>query len=197
MTNEIEYNYLDQKPIRTLIEQTNSLEETALIFDSITLWKTNRQINLVGKKAEDIFCNLQEIKSLNYIEGHEELVRSTVKELIELNGIRLPMASTILNFYNELLPICDQRAYREAFDKDYPFTKKEFKENHKYYNQKTKEEMYVDMYMEYIEKCRKLVKDKLEGQMFILNGKPTTVNERNIDKYLYAADKKRGKPVRH
>ena len=74
MKDEIEYNYLDQKPIRTLIEQTNSLEETALIFDSITLWKTNRQINFFGEKAEDIFRNLQDIKSLNCIEGHLRII---------------------------------------------------------------------------------------------------------------------------
>ncbi|MCR5066974.1 MAG: hypothetical protein K6A14_02805 [Erysipelotrichaceae bacterium] len=196
MSNNIEYKYLDQTPIRIKIKKASSLEDTAIIIDSITLWKTNRQIEFSGNAANELNKQLHQITKIKCVKDNKDLIREVTDNLMNLKGIRLPMASTILNFYNDLLPICDQRAYREAYaydNREYPFTLKELRKYHKGLNRKAN---YVDLYMDYIDRCYELT-EELTDCVFILNGVSTRVDEKNIDKYLYAVDESKKKPVKH
>tara|TARA_B100001142_G_C14253743_1_gene624263 strand:+ start:391 stop:954 length:564 start_codon:yes stop_codon:yes gene_type:complete len=78
------------------------------IINEIVLFKVNRYAKLESEHLE----LLNEINS-NDMKLDENLTTSILKELLQLKGIGLPMASTILRFKNpNIYQIIDQRVYR-------------------------------------------------------------------------------------
>lgn len=83
------------------------------------------------------------------IENYKESEK-VLRDLISINGIGLPMASTILRFRNpDVFPIIDKRAYRVLMDK----------ERLSIYTS-TNIDRQVEIYFEYIERVHKFSKDK-------------------------------------
>lgn len=201
---EVIYSYLSQKSIKEQINnhKENDLADLANIIDRITLWKINRQVD---------YSNIQEIeKHLKQIEGIKDLselkdddektakVKDALQMLINTKGIRLPLASTILHFFNPVFPICDQRAYRAVYkvtkglSREYPKNITELRKTHK--SETGKKTDFVDLYFDYVEECTDAVNSSLKEKYFVENGVYTQVTLQNIDKYLYAVDEG---PVRY
>ena len=85
------------------------------ILNQIGLWKADRiicisngTISLLNKVAEEIKTPAEAL-------SNSELPK-LISDLVDSEGVGLPMASTILNFYNEkAFPIIDARAYRQVY----------------------------------------------------------------------------------
>ena len=77
----------------------------------ITLWKLDRYVSLDKK----VIKKINNLKSLT--EFDEKKTRNVLKDLLDCEGVGLPMASTYLRFRNpHVFQIIDARAYRAAFD---------------------------------------------------------------------------------
>lgn len=82
------------------------------------------------------------------------------------------MASTVLHFYYpDAFPIIDQRAYRELYTVDYP-------------KSMTQISRLTNLYLQYIEDCRKYQQEMCPEIAFS-----------QIDKVLYQLDKEKGNKV--
>lgn len=169
------YTYDHGDKILSCIKHNKKIEDQQNIINMIVLWKINRQaepnVSVLEKllhvheiKLNDLCTNKKEI---------EDQVKDLLSSLIQTKGIRLPMASTILHFYNpETFPIIDQRAYRELYKKEAPrFT----------------EDNSCDIYIKYIKDCYKYWEDYCED---------IGIEFSDIDKVLYQLDKNQNKPVK-
>ena len=127
-------------------------------FYEIILWKLNRFADIDNKLLSKI-NSLSKDSRLN-----ETKTREILNSLLEINGIRLPMASTILRFRNpNIYQILDQRVFRVIFGKDYKHS--------------AKIERTVDTYFEYLAKLKNVCDEhKLSFKM--------------VDRTLYELDKK-------
>lgn len=169
------YAYDHGDKISACIKNNKKIEEQQDIINKIILWKINRQAEPKVSVLEKL-VHVHEIQ-LNDLctnkKETEDRVKDLLISLIETKGIRLPMASTILHFYNpETFPIIDQRAYRELYEKEAPrFT----------------EDNSCDIYVKYIKDCYKYWED---------NCKCVGIEFSDIDKILYQLDKNNKKPVR-
>ncbi|MCB0702962.1 MAG: hypothetical protein R2863_08965 [Candidatus Kapaibacterium sp.] len=106
------------------------------------------------------------------IENYKESEK-VLRDLISINGIGLPMASTILRFRNpDVFPIIDKRAYRVLMDK----------ERLSIYTS-TNIDRQVEIYFEYIERVHKFSKDK-------------KVKVCHVDRVLYIFDKEANKGIK-
>lgn len=168
------YTYDSGEKIFSRIKNNNKIEEQQDIINMIILWKTNRQANLdpsIFKKLLDI----SKIKINSLCNGEKDVINQVgdlIVSLVNTKGIRLPMASSILHFYNpDVFPIIDQRAYRELYKKDAPnFTNVEPR-----------------IYLDYIKECY-----KYWGK----NCKNCGIKFSDIDKVLYQLDKDNGNFVK-
>ena len=168
------YTYDHGDKILSRIKNNKKIEDQQDIINMIILWKINRQAKLdvavlkkllqVHKIQFDSLCNNKKT---------EDQVKDLLSSLIQTKGIRLPMASTILHFYNpETFPIIDQRAYRELYKKEAPrFTEKNS----------------CDIYIKYVKDCYKYWED---------NCKCVGIGFSDTDKILYQLDKNENNPVR-
>ena len=94
---------------KKLDSHSGDFSETTLL--EITLWKTNRYPTITKDLLDDI--NLLR-KSYS-----EEKARNLLRNLLNLKGFDLPMASTVLRFaVPDQLQIIDQRVYRFITDED-------------------------------------------------------------------------------
>lgn len=82
--------------------------------NEIVLWKVNRYAELDNKTLTLLNSIHLEEDSLNI-----ELTTEVLNSLLNLKGIRLPIASTILRFKNpNVYQIIDQRAYRYLYGEE-------------------------------------------------------------------------------
>lgn len=129
-------------------------------INEIVLWKVNRYFQLDERTTNLLNKINKEETRLQY-----DLTKEVLRDLLNVKGIRLPMASTILRFKNpHVYQIIDQRAYRFLMD-----------ENLKTYFSNIDQQ--IDYYLKYLEELRK------------------QCNEKNIpfekaDQVLYQLDKK-------
>lgn len=108
------------------------------VLNEIVLWKVNRY----SKLDSSLFTKLN---SINRITDQTKL-KEIVSELINQNGIGLPMASTILRFLEpNRFQIIDQRAFRVIYGR-------------RFITPKSNEEQ-VDLYFEYLGKLESVCKD--------------------------------------
>jgi len=90
------------------------------IINEIMLWKLNRSVSIPNELIEYINSVAKKINSpLEAIKNKD--VFDLIDSLLKCKGIRLPMASTILHFYQcKAFPIIDERAFRQAEGKLLP-----------------------------------------------------------------------------
>ena len=169
------YSYADDKNIIDRIKNCSGTNESENrdIINSIVLWKINRQVD-IGAKL------FNAIKSINVtfltFESKEQEVKSIIRNLLDIKGVRIAMASTILKmFYPKVFPIVDQRAYRELMGKELPA----------FYGAKANEK-FVEMYYQYIKDCHQYNKKFCPEIEF-----------ENIDKILYQLDLEKGNKVNY
>lgn len=170
------FSYQSDDEIKERIKKTGNFDsqEVKDIINSIVLWKLNRSVQI----SEE---TIQQLTSMgNFKSPFESVKDMRIKELIQKLlssiGIQLPMASTILHFYYpDIFPIIDQRAYRELVSQEYPV-----------YLSKDKIEKYIELYLDYIEKC----------YHYNISNCPEMPFE-YIDKILYQLDKEKGLKVKY
>ncbi len=110
ITRDYLINKIQKKGLITYSEDYN-------IINEIVLWKINRRINLSSETIEYINSVTRNVKTIEDALNSND-VKNLLDEMLKQKGIRLPMASTILHFYNpNVFPIIDQRSYRELFNK--------------------------------------------------------------------------------
>lgn len=157
------YNYQPE-----LTARLDDLDGTTLdqsLINDIVLWKVNRYV----KVNDDIIEQILGVKSLR--EREHKKSKIVLSALLQLNGVDLPMASTILRFINpQVFQIIDRHAYRAVYEEKYPL----------YSATSTKRKIAV--YFDYIDELIKLCESK--GLAF------TT-----IDRLLYIFDKKKNGPL--
>ena len=108
-----QYNYQPE-----LTARLDNLEGTTVdqaLINDIVLWKVNRYV----KVNNDIVRQISELKVLKA--GEHRKSKKELSTLLELNGVDLPMASTIMRFINPaVFQIIDRHAYRAVYEKKYP-----------------------------------------------------------------------------
>lgn len=151
------YNY--QPKLTPYLDKQHGKFNKTLIYE-IVLWKLNRFVN-IPKKIIDELNKLINLKKRQHQKGKEVL-----SKLLEIKGIDLPMASTILRFKNpNVFQIIDRHTYRVVYGKKYNISRNS--------PIKHKIKVYFDYLNELTELCNK---KKIEFQ--------------TADKLLYSFDKK-------
>lgn len=135
------------------------------IINEIVLWKVNRYA-LFSKNTLDLLNKIDpKAKGLRPSE-----IKQTVIALLKTDGVRLPMASSILRFKNpHIFQIIDQRVYRYINGKTAKYP--------------TNEIDAADFYFSYLQDLRKVCDE--HGLCF-----------EDADRVLYVADKRVNKDVR-
>ncbi len=167
------YNSVDEIMERIDSNSDGDIDELRDIINEIVLWKLNRMVFVENS-------TLLELKDISIIETPEDVIRkdkdkvkSLLTHLLESKGVRLPMASTFMHFFNPtVFPIIDQRAYRVIYKKDYKDP----------YSIKEKVNTYIDYLQECLNYYNVYLKDKIPFS--------------EIDKYLYQLDKEIGNGVK-
>ena len=169
------YSYADDKEIIERIKNSSgeNERENRDIINSIVLWKINRQVD-IGTELFIAIKNLNIAPSI--IKTKEKEIKEIVFDLLEIKGVKIAMASTILKiFYPDSFPIFDKRAYRELNGEDLP----------DYYGASANQR-YADLYFQYILDCHKY------NQRVCPN-----INFDDIDKVLYQLDLEKGTKVKY
>jgi thermostable 8-oxoguanine DNA glycosylase len=114
--------------------------------------------------SDGIIEPIEKLKALKTGEHLES--KEVLKVLLSVNGVDLPMASTIFRFINpKVFQIIDRHAYRAIYGKKYPLY------------QSTPTERKISVYFDYIDNLIELC--NLRGLTFT-----------SIDRLLYIFDKK-------
>ena len=104
------FNY--QKKLTDDLDELSDKEFTKEIIHEIVLWKVNRYPYLTIDVIDDL-NTLIKLKPGEHKKGEK-----VIGKLLEIKGIDLPMASTILRFRNpQVFQIIDKRAYRSLYGK--------------------------------------------------------------------------------
>lgn len=145
------YNY---QPELTGILDALSGDFTQSTVNQIVLWKVNRYAPL-----ESVLMQINQIPTDENYEPNKNEVTELVGKMMECQGVRLAMASTILRFRNpHVFQIIDQRVYRII------------------YNDKMPKKQSPDMYWDYLIKLREYCETR-------------DLPFKDSDRILYAADK--------
>lgn len=159
--------------INGLAEETDDILELSDIVNQIVLWKINRVVRL----SDSNLLALNHLKSIKNIEDalseKQEEIKLLLSSLLSTKGVRLPMASSFLHFFNpSVFPIIDQRAYRVIYKHDYKAS--------------TNIDVNVALYLDYMQRCRTYHSQHLAG----------VIDFCDIDKYLYQLDIEAGNTVK-
>ena len=148
-------------------EDNNALYK--LLFE-IVLWKLNRSVEIKEKDLK----SLLESSGWESLTENLEKAKKLLKTLLNRKGIQLPMASTILHFFNEcLFPIIDKRACYQLHNEGYA--------GYENFNlQSINKEILIDLYFKYINDCKTYVENMNEEEKIEFS---------DIDKYLYQKHK--------
>jgi len=93
---------------------TNPIDFDQNILNEIVLWKVNRYAHF----ETNLILLINSIKH-NETEINIAKTKKVLKELLNTNGVQLPMASTILRFKNPCVyQIIDQRVFRIIYNKE-------------------------------------------------------------------------------
>ena len=135
------------------------------LINEIVLWKVNRYVSLDNKTDNNILPNIDNLKTLTY--KHHREGQSVLESLLNVPGIDLPMASTILRFRNpKVFQIIDKHAYRAIYDQKYPLYSS------------TRVDKKISTYFDYLDKLIELCKAK-------------ELNFQTVDRLLYKFDKEK------
>jgi len=152
------YNYQPE-----LTTRLDNLEVTAIdqsLINDIVLWKVNRYVRV----SDEVLGQIAGLKLLKA--GEHRKAKEEINTLMELDGVDLPMASTILRFINpKVFQIIDRHAYRAVYGKKYPLYPS------------TPKERKISLYFDYVDQLIKLCEVK-------------RLTFTTIDRLLYVFDKK-------
>lgn len=169
------YAYADSKKIIERIKNSTGTDdqENRDIINAIVLWKVNRQVDI----GSNLFTSIKNLKATcSSFEEAQTEIQAIVAELLQVKGVKIAMASTILKmFYPEVFPIIDQRAYRELIKKEMPT----------YYGANANEK-YVDLYLQYAKACHMYNRTECPHISF-----------EDIDKILYQLDLEKGNKIKY
>ena len=107
--------YKYQPNLTACLDGLCGTEFTQAVINEIVLWKVDRFVEL----GDEL---LHEIESLKLLNPGEHLKASPLLEsLLQVRGIDLPMASTLMRFRNPgVFQIIDRHAYRAVYGLKYP-----------------------------------------------------------------------------
>lgn len=168
-----EYTYQGDYDIIARIQNCDGSNERENmdIVNSIVLWKVNRQVN-IGKRLFTEIKQLQ-ISDITEFKKKETAIKEIIEDLLNVKGVRIAMASTILKmFYPNILPIIDQRAYRELYKTELP--------------RHMKKQEYADVYIKYVYDCHNYYKQCYRQ-----------IDFRDLDKVLYQMDIDKGNKIHY
>ncbi|HRY38242.1 MAG TPA: hypothetical protein P5347_05920 [Smithellaceae bacterium] len=152
------YNY--QPELTARLDNLGSTAIVQSLINDIVLWKVNRYVKINKSIAEQIY-GLKVLKS-----GEHRKSTRQLSILMELDGVDLPMASTILRFTNpKVFQIIDRHAYRAVYGNKYPLYPT------------TSTERKISQYFDYLDQLIKLCEFK-------------SLKFETIDRLLYVFDKK-------
>jgi len=87
------------------------------MINEIVLWKVNRYVNVGNSSWLEDFNNLKDVPEID--DNNKEHIKEILKKMIDTNGIRLPMASTMLSFRNpRVFQIIDIRTFHVMYGDD-------------------------------------------------------------------------------
>jgi hypothetical protein len=139
------------------------------IINEIILWKVNRYASI----DKGTFLLINDAKSYRQIDCY--FTKKLLTELLSVDGIRLPMASTILRFANpNVYQIIDQRVYRTLYGTELKLPLK---------NKKKGFNTEIETYLDYLNKLREVSED-------------LKISFKDADRILFLADKEYNKDVR-
>jgi hypothetical protein len=92
--SEFLHRYKYQSKLTRKLDDLRDANLTPELLNEIVLWKVNRYVSLDGEQLSRIDA-LLELKP-----GEHTKARSLLEDLLEANGVDLPMASTLLRFRN-------------------------------------------------------------------------------------------------
>lgn len=165
-----DYNYISGNEIFNRISEETDEEKQIDIINSIVLWKLNRT-PFISLETVRLIIKIKDINFENLDERVAD-IKAVILALLESKGVRMPVGSTILHFYNpELFPIIDQRAYRELYGQEIP--------------ERCKNDEWASIYIEYVKDCKVYHETKCPNIPFS-----------RIDQVLYQLDKNSGKKVK-
>ena len=167
------YTYQGDTKIIERIRNSSAFEEREAkdIINAIVLWKVNRQVDI----DFDLFCRIRQLNlnDISDVQNREKEIREIINLLLGIKGVRIAMASTILKmFYPNVLPIIDQRAYRELY---------EGKELPRY----MKIQDYINTYINYVYECHAYYTKNCGEQ----------IDFQDLDKVLYQMDIDKGNKI--
>ncbi len=169
------YTYAGDKEIIERIKNSSgeNERENRDIINSIVLWKTNRQVDI----GSELFIAIKNLNIVAFnIKSSEEEIKKIICDLLQVKGVKIAMASTILKmFYPETFPIIDQRAYRELYGEELP----------EFYG-KNANKKYAELYFKYILDCHSYNENTCPDIKFD-----------DIDKVLYQLDLEKGNKVKY
>ncbi|MBR3308942.1 MAG: hypothetical protein IKG00_03440 [Lachnospiraceae bacterium] len=171
--------FINDKQQNTNKLTRKQMQELKDIINQIVLWKVNRQVFTTESILPAIIAfGKKEGFNLNSVLKEYRSETSTlIEQMLVCQGIRLPMASTILHFfYPDVFPIIDQRAYRVIMST--------VKGTHIEYSDlikpNTKSAACAEKYLDYLEACKTFYKEqKLKGK---------GIDFCDLDKFAYQFD---------
>jgi len=159
-----EYKY--QKDLTAYLDTITGQFLSQHLINEIVLWKVNRYISIDEGIIEDLY-KISEIKTKNHRSADK-----IIRKLLEIKGVDLPMASTILRFQNpRVFQIIDRHAYRAIYGVKYPF------------NSSSNKEKKIEKYFDYIDRLHDLCTIK-------------KLHFKTIDRVLYQFDKSENKKLK-
>ena len=136
------YDYPQPELTEYLDNIKNSDFDQALL-NEIVLWKVNRYVKI----ADNLLNEINFLKELS--NGEHRKGGILLEKILDLKGVDLAMASTILRFRNpEVFQIIDRHAYRAIYGEKYPL------------NRSTNVKKKIDVYFKYLERLIELCKVK-------------------------------------
>jgi hypothetical protein len=158
-----EYKY--QPRLTTKLDDLKNVRViTPDLLNEIVLWKVNRYVSLDGDQ-------LFRISALATLQpGEHRRAGSILQELLDVHGVDLPMASTVLRFRNPaVFQIIDRHAYRALYGQDYK-------------QHTTKASKKTEVYFAYLDDLRRVCDAK-------------GLRLETADRALYVFDKKTNGPL--
>jgi len=154
-----DYNKTETGLLHTVANRNGQVDLNLL--RRIALWKLDRVLNV----SSETIKRLQALATDDNLQINSTETRSLIGQLMECEGIGLPMASTILKFLRpDVFPIIDVRAYRTLYGKKPHFSQSKSPRN-------------IDCYLKYVADIRR-ISVKLNRPLC------------DIDEQLYEFDKK-------
>src|SRR5229473_1483660 len=113
--NQFLRKYKYQPDLTAKLDALEALQFTQALINEIVLWKINR----FAKLGDELLRSIENIKKLH--RGEHRDAESLIDSLLNVDGVGLPMASTLLRFRNpSAFQIIDQHAYRAVYGSKFP-----------------------------------------------------------------------------